>query len=179
MAYLQRDFSAFTNPINTSPTTSVNSSGSAGAVGYGMIAGGVISGLASIAQGFISAKRTKNAYEFNAKMAELQGRMTRLSADIAIKDIRKKAQSAFSTQRALYAKSGVKMEGSPAAVMLNTAKEYELDALYTDISAQYNVGNLRQTAAINRMEGESAGWDAWQNTYKSVLNMGTNYLGRG
>ena len=156
----------------------INSTSGAG-IGYGMIAGGVISGLASIAQGFISAKRQKNAYNFNSSMAELQGRMTRLSADIAIKDIRKKAQTAFSSQRALYAKAGVRMEGSPAAVMLNTAKEYELDALYADISAEYNVGNLRQSAALNRMEGESAGWDAWQNTYKNVLSMSSNFIGRG
>jgi hypothetical protein len=131
----------------------------------------VISGLANIAQGFITAQRIKNAYSFNAKMAELQGRMIRLSADIEIKNIRKKAQSLFSTQRASYAKAGLSFEGSPSEVMAHSLKESELDAIYADISATYNVGLQNTQSDIYKIEGNNAKYDAMQGAYKSILQM--------
>ena len=146
---------------------------SASGVGTGIVASGVISGLADIATGFINAGRIKNTYKFNASMAELQGRMVRLQADVAIKDIRKKAQSLFSTQRASYAKAGFAMEGTPAEVMMNSLKESELDAIYTDISATYNVGLTQTQADIYRMQGQSAMTDAYTNSFKSILNVGS------
>jgi len=180
-----------------SPTNNVNAGS-----GMGTIAGGVISGLAGIATGFINANRMKNTYKFNASMAQLQGdfnagmaglqgRMTRLSADIEIKNIRKKAQTLFSFQRAAYAKAGVKtMEGSPAEVMMDSLRESELDVIYANISADYNVSLNKTQAGIYKteaqtqadiygMEGKSAGYDALQGGFKSILEVGTKYLERG
>ena len=154
-------------------------SGGGGKGGTGLIASNVISGLNDIATSFINAKRTKNVYKFNAAMAQLQGRMKRLTANVEIKNIRKQAQVLFSTQRALYAKAGVKMEGSPAEVMMGSLKEAELDAIYLDISATYNVGLAETQAGIYKMEAESAKYDAYINMYKTLLTMGTSYLKKG
>jgi hypothetical protein len=183
--------------LNTGSTTNV-STGSAkttsSGLGMGTIASGVISGLSDIATGLINAGRIKNTYkfntsmanlqaDFNAKMVQLQGRMVKLSADVQIKNIREKAMSLYSTQRTAYAKAGVKMSGSPAQVMADSLRDAELDAIYTDISATYNVG-LTETQAgiyrteaatqgnINKMYTKSAGYDAIQNALKTVLNMG-------
>lgn len=175
------------------PSTAEMGSKSSSA-GMGTIASGVISGLTDIATGFINASRIKNTYkfnaamanlqgDFNAQMAQLQGRMVRLSANIEIKNIREKALSLYSEQRAAYAKAGVKMTGSPAEVMMDSLREAELDAIYTDISATYNVSLTETQAGIYRTEaatqgniyamyGKSAQYDAIQNALKTVLNMG-------
>jgi len=147
--------------------------------GAGLIASGVISGLTDIATGFINAGRIKNTYAFNKRMAELQGRMTRLSADVEIKNIRKKAQDLFGYQRAAYAKAGVKMAGSPAEVMMESLRESELDAIYLDISATYNVGLTETQAGIYGMAAKSAQYDALQNAFKSILQMGIKKYTRG
>ncbi|MDD5015300.1 MAG: hypothetical protein PHW73_09435 [Atribacterota bacterium] len=164
------------NQLTASPTFSSGGAASANkaeAAGVGMIASGVISGLSDIANSFINASRVKSTYKFNARMAELEGRMIRLSADIQIKNIRKKAQSLFSAQIAGYAKAGVKLEGSPAEVMKNSLKESELDAIYADISATYNVGLSRTQGDIYKAQGQSAVMDAYTKSFATILNTGT------
>ena len=151
----------------------INNGGSGGGAAGGIIASGVISGLSELATGFINAQRTKNTYKFNSAMAELNGRMIKLSADVEIKNIRKKAQSLFSTQRAGYARAGVAMEGSPIQVMLNSQKEMELDAIYARISADYGVSLQQTQAGIYEMQGQSAINDAWTSAGKTILNTGT------
>lgn len=136
----------------------------------GGIAGGVISGITNIATILINANRIKNAYKFNASMLELQGRMVRLQANQAIKDIRAKGMSMFSTQRALYAKAGVKMSGSPIEVMADSLKESELDAIFTDINATYNIGTLKTQAEIYRDYGRMEEGRAKISAAKTILN---------
>lgn len=189
--------SQFSNNTSSVGSGASTSSGS----GMGTVASGVISGLSDIATGFINASRTANTLKFNssmgqlqadynAGMTELQGRMIRLSADIQIKNIRKKAQSLFSSQRAAYANAGVKMSGSAVAVMVDSLKESELDVIYENISADYNVG-LTKTQAdsyrteaqvqsnINAMTAKSAKIDAYTNAAQSILNMGVKKYTRG
>jgi len=148
-------------------------------VGAGLVASGVISGLSEIATTFVNAQRTKNTYKFNADMAGLQDRMLRLSADVEIKNIRKKAATLFSEQRAGYARAGFDIrEGSPVAVMLESQKEMELDAIYADISATYNVGLQKTQGDIYNMQGQSAMNDAWTNVGSTILNTGTKIATR-
>lgn len=167
----------------------------------GSIAAGVVSGLGDIANAFISTKRTKNIYKFNAEMAQLQGnfnaqmaklqgRMIRLSANVEIENIRNRAESLYSAQRAGFAKAGVSLEGSPAAVLLETLEDSEYEAIFVDISAKYNVGLTETQASIYKLEAktkgnlydmysQSSGFDAIQTGLKSIINIGTKQLTRG
>ena len=140
----------------------------------GAIAGGVISGLTTIATSFIDAKARKNTYAFNAKMAQLQGRMTRLSADVEIKQIRRRAAAMYSSQRAGYAAAGLRLAGSPAAVMKESLKQAELDVIYANISADYNVGLTETQAGIYKMQGSQAKYKAMADTGKTLLKFGTS-----
>ncbi len=153
---------------------------SGGGIGGGMVAAGVVSGLSDIAQGLITAQRTRRTYDFNAKMAQLQGRMTRLAADKAIKDIRQKAASLYGEQKAAYAKRGISTtEGSPLAVMFDSFKEAELDEIYTNINADYAMATGDTQAGIYRMQGKSAQYDAVPTAAKTLLQMGTKAYTRG
>jgi len=140
----------------------------------GAIATGVIGSLTDIATGFINARRTKSAYNFNARMAELEGRMTKLSAKVEIKNIRQRSSAIYSAQRASYAKAGVRLEGSPAVVMKESLKQAELDIIYANITADYGVGLTQTQAGIYRMEGEQAKYGAIVGAGKSLLKFGTS-----
>jgi hypothetical protein len=153
--------------------------GSSGTGAGGLVAAGVISGLADIANGFINAQRTKNAYKFNAAMQQVQGRMIKLKAREEIKDIRAKALSLFSTQQARYAKAGVAMTGSPLEVMHESIKNAELDAIFTQINADYAAATGETQAGIYRAAGKSAGIDAYTNAMKTILNMANKAYTRG
>lgn len=142
----------------------------------GLVSMSVISGLTDVANSFISAQRMRNTAKFNMSMADLQGRMTKLSADAQIKQIREKAQGLYSTQRALYAKAGVRMEGSPAEVMADSLKNSEIDAIYTGINAEYQTSLQRTQAKISNMEARSAMLDTIPKVGKTLLNMGTQYF---
>ncbi len=153
---------------NNPPATAVKSG-----AGFDSVAAGVMSGIANIANSFINAQQVRNAAKYNAGMSELQGRMTRLSADVEIKNIRKKAQSLFSYQRAAYAKAGLKMGGSPIQVMMDSLKEAELDAIYADINASYNIGTMGNQANLEKkMTVSSANENVFQNSLKSILDIG-------
>jgi len=169
---------AYSPLINSLDETQIKSVGGGGA-GGGMVAAGVISGLADMATGFINAQRTKNAYKFNRGMMEIQGRVIRLAADEEIKNIRAKAQSLVSTQQALYAKAGVALTGSPLEVMFDTIKNAELDAIFTGINADLGIMSTETQAGIYGMAGKSAGYDAWTNAFKSILTMANKQYMRG
>jgi len=153
--------------------TTINSpanKASSGAGGAGVVASGVISGLADIATGLINAQRIKNTSKFNSGLAALQKRVARLSADVAIKDIRKQALSIFGAQKAGYAKAGVKFSGSPLIVMLNSQKEAELDEIYTNINADLGISAIDTQASINKMATQSAVLDQYIGMGSTILN---------
>ena len=150
--------------------------GAGGAMAYGAIASGVISGIGNIMLNNINAKRAKNQYDFQARMSEIQGRMVRLAADVQIKQIRNKALSMFSTQRAAYAKAGVKMSGSPAEVMADSLKNSEMQAIFTDINATYNLGNIQMGADMDRFYGSQQKGIANMNNARTLLNVGTKAM---
>jgi hypothetical protein len=152
--------------------TSTNSG--IGKAGAGLIASTVISGISDLATSLVNAQRTKNTYKFNAEMAKLQGRMNKLSANIEIRNIRKKANSLLSSQRAGYARAGMDTrEGTPIAVMTKGQEEAELDVIYAEISRDYNVSLTNTQAGIYEMQGKSAVNDSITNSVSTILNTGS------
>ena len=148
-------------------------------VGAGLIASGVMSGLSDIATTFINAQRTKNTYKFNEAMSGLNKRTLRLSADVAIKDIRKKAQSILSSQRASYARAGIDIrEGSPIAVAMESQKNAELDEIYANINTDYGLSIIDVNTGINKMETQSAIYDQYGGIGKTILNTGVKIYER-
>lgn len=166
-----------------SPVQASSGSGGGGASGAGIggatVTAGLLSGLTDIATTFVNAGRAKNLAKFNAGMAEIEGRMAKVAARFEIAGIRRRSEKLFSRQRALYAKAGVKLEGSPAEVMLDSLKEAELDAAITDINAEYIGWQKRTEGDIGKMQVAGVYGDAMMKTGAKLLNMGTNYLARG
>jgi len=157
--------------INVAPNDYYKSSGNnvgAGAV----ITAGVLSGLTDIITGFVNAGRIKQTAKFNAAMGDIQIRMAKTVAKYEIARIRQRSDSLFSRQRAIYAKSGVTFDGSPAAVMQNSLKEAELDVFATDLNAEMAGWATEAQGKIGIMETSGAYGAAMMNAGKTILNTG-------
>jgi hypothetical protein len=164
------------NSYSNQVTPTSSGAGSGSGAGGGMIASGVISGLSEIYSSMINAKRLKDISSFNSGMAALQKRVARLSADTEIRNIRKKAQSLFSTQRAVTARSGLSMSGSPALVAMESLKEAGISEIYANINADLGISTIDTQNEINRMNTKQAINDQYTGIGKSVLNMGNKYM---
>ena len=73
--------------------------------------------------------RTKAASEeANANTATMQAQQAKTAGEYEVAKLERQKKQALSTQRALYAKSGVLIsEGSPLEVQADTATEYQMD----------------------------------------------------
>lgn len=158
------------NQAYTGGGTGSGGSGGSGATGAA-IASSIASGISSIVSTIYDAKKIKDIMQFNSGMTALQKRMVRLSTQNHIRNIRKEAQSMFSAQRAAVANSGMALTGSPAAVMLNTAKEYELDEIFSNINADLAISVIDTQNEIARMEKKAAIKNEYMGIGKTVLNM--------
>lgn len=165
--------SSMGSPINAS------SGASGGGMGGATVTSGVISSLASIATTVLNAQAAKNTAKFNAGMAEIEGRAIKVAARFEIAKIRRRSDQIFGRQIAMYAKSGVKLEGSPAEVMLESLKEAELDAIITDINAEYGIWQKQAQGDMYKMDAANVYTNAMLSSGAQVIKMGTNYLTRG
>jgi hypothetical protein len=169
-----------------SPTKSSGSGG--GSSGSSKLAGatitaGVLSGIADIATGFINAGRIRQTAKFNAAMADIENRMigvqrtiAKSSAKYEIAQIRRRSDQLYSQQRAAYAKSGVKLEGSPAEVMVDSLKESEMDAIITDINAEYTDIGLEYSAWSNKAKTDIANIGASSAYANALMGAGKTIL---
>ncbi len=74
-------------------------------------------------------------------------------------------------QQAIYAKSGVKFEGSPAMVFAQSAKNMAQDAILTMLSAAKQSSGIRFDALQQRMAAGRARTQSFQELGKGLLDI--------
>ncbi len=89
------------------------------------IGGDVLSAFGDFAVG----NEKQAAYEYNANLALQQG-------DFQVSDIDAEEADTLSSQKAVYAKSGVVMSGSALDTAFNTASQFEMDKQIATYNAQ-------------------------------------------
>jgi hypothetical protein len=99
------------------------------------------------------AKATEAAAEFNAKVAENEAIRVEQERSEQARRTRIENRRLLGKQRALVAKSGVTMAGSPLELMAETAGELELGVLDMNRAAQAKQEQLRSQATLTRFEG--------------------------
>ncbi len=128
-------------PSSDMTLSSIDSSSSPAMPGPGSLlsAGGAFLGAyGDILQG----QEQQDAYEYNANLALQQGQFEIEGLDIQETDY-------LSTQKAIYAKSGVAMSGSALDAAVNTASQFEMDK-------QISNYNTQSKANMERYKGEVA-----------------------
>jgi hypothetical protein len=122
--------------------------------GVEMLAAGsaIVGAVGAIQQG----KAQQSMANYNADVAERAAENAKVAAAFEESAQRSRADKFRSTQRALFAKSGVTQEGSPLLVEADTAAQAEQDALAIRFSGSAAEARAKSQAAMSRMGGRVA-----------------------
>jgi hypothetical protein len=90
------------------------------------------------------------AAEYNAAVARQQAEASREAGKLEAARIRKQKERLTGRQRAMYAKAGVTMEGSPMEVMLDSATDAEMDALITEYNYETQARQAGSQASMSQ-----------------------------
>lgn len=105
------------------------------AAGIASIAGKAAGSIVSAVGQHVTRKEQAKAAFRNAAIARQQARLVEIRRDIELKRLKKAKRSFAGTQRSLFAKSGVRSQGSPLEVMSDSASEFEMDIQITQFNA--------------------------------------------
>ena len=146
-------------------------------MGYTATTGSIVKGFGSILEvgssvygGYLQNKiakanaslvQSQGAYssavaEFNAAVARANAEAIRATTDLDIERMKKQARQLRGTQVARYAGAGVKYEGSPLLVMIDSAQDAKLDIAITDYNAKVNMRQAESQAKGYEIEGKMA-----------------------
>lgn len=110
-------------------------------------------GMAASAFGqYQAGQDASKAAKYNASIARQQADMRQQQAQLEIERQRRQNELMKSRQVALYGKAGVKMTGSPLAVMDATATEMDMDTQIMKYNADVDSTRYRSEAAIADMD---------------------------
>lgn len=134
------------------------------------IYGGILSNSVSKANANLAQAQgnySSAVEEFNAAVARANAEAIRASANLDIERQKKAATRFKSGQIAGYSKAGVKLEGSPLSVMIDSAQQAKLDMAITDYNA--NIGVMQATS-------QAKGFDTSATFAKSVGQASSSML---
>ena len=124
-----------------------------------IIAGGTVTAVSQIQQGRAAAAQGAAAQAIaqrNALLAERQAEEERVAAAAAALRQEREGKALKGRQRALFAKSGVELRGSPLSVIVETAQNLEADRLTILREGAIRAGTAQAQAGIFRAEGTAA-----------------------
>lgn len=141
--------------------------------------GGGLQAVSMVQQGRAAreAGKTQEAIAArNAALAERQAEAEQQAAAAEAKRQRKEGEELLARQRALFAKGGVEMRGTPLSVVVDTAEELEADRLTILREGAISAAQRRGQADILRMQGKAAKQRGRAAYRGSVLSAGGTIL---
>ena len=133
------------------------------------IVAAIIATAASVAGSVYAAHQASQAAEYNAEVAQAQGKAAMDAAAAEAEDQRRRARYILGTQLARTASTGLALEGSPLLVMVDSAAEAELEAQRTLYKGHLAAIGAQSRADLSRMEGR-------QRATAGYLHAGTTLL---
>ena len=118
------------------------------------------------------AQAQKQAAEYNARVAEMQAEAARRQGVLEQYKIKRAKRRMLGTQRALYAKAGLSLEGTPLEVLADTAAQYDLDLATSKYNTQIGVGRALYEASYQRYAGKQAYRAGLMGMGKTLLTSG-------
>ena len=139
-----------------------------------MSAGAVIQGVGMVAKGigsYMQSMHQADVMDFNSRQGFIDATISRQNADAKAKALRKSGRQLTGSQRTSYAKSGLRLEGTPLEVMAESIENIELDAISTrqqgefqarqqEVQAKYQedmADHTRKTALFTAVLGAAGG----------------------
>jgi hypothetical protein len=94
-----------------------------------MAVGGVGGGLLGAAGSYMQGQSQASQLNFNARQTRIDGQIALQNAEEGAKALRIAGRQLTGTQRVRYAKSGLRLEGTPLEVMASSIENIQLDAI--------------------------------------------------
>ena len=138
-----------------------------------------VSAVAGAGGAVYSGEMQKKAADYNADVANVNALMAQNKAKADEQAHRAMVAKILSSQRALYGKSGLSMEGSPLLVMEDTALQGELDALTIRYGGDVAAANARSQANLQRMQGRAAQTSGYISAGTTLLSGASQAAGWG
>ena len=141
------------------------------------VALGVV-GLAMSAIGSMQAASSQSAAaQANANVLRMQADQATAAAEVDVQKLERQKRQALSTQKALYAKSGVLIsEGSPVEVMADTATNYQLDINTLRYNSAVKAQQYRYQAGTQNSLASDYNVAGLINTGSTILTSGYNLM---
>ena len=117
---------------------------------------GIIAALVSAGSAIYSAQQQRKTAQYRAKLAEEAGEEVKAGTELEVSRHRARTKRLQARQRASYAKSGVKMEGSPLEVLADTQAEADLDEMIIKHGGYVSERGYKRSAMWERRAGKSA-----------------------
>ncbi len=124
---------------------------------YGAVTA-VIAGLAALvgaAGTIMSTDAQRKATNYNADVADANAKAAEDKAAFDERAHRENVKKILASQRALYGKSGLSVEGSPLLVMEDTTQQGEMDALAIRYGGDVAAAQQRSSANLFKMQGKN------------------------
>lgn len=118
---------------------------------------------------FSSLRGAATGYELNAKLAETQAGGVIEQGEGSVRQQEKQADKIIGSQMLAYAKAGVKFEGSPSDVFLETSKNIRYDIIMTRLNSANRANQLGFEALQNKIAAGNA-------RTKSIKALGSGLL---
>jgi hypothetical protein len=126
-------------------------------IGLGTSIAGQISQASSTADSAeATGKSQKQAYDYNASVYKQEAELIDRKTDLSVYRQRKAAKKLNSQQRASYAKAGVLLDGSPTAVLVDSAAEAEMDIMVTKYNSEIEKNKALSSADYQTYLGTQA-----------------------
>lgn len=142
-------------------------------------AAALASSVVSAGGAVYSGQMQKQAADYNAQVSNVNALMAENKAKADEQAHRAMVAKILSSQKALYGKSGLSMEGSPLLVMEDTAIQGELDALTIRYGGDVAAAQARSQANIQRMQGSAARTASYITAGSTLLSGASQAAGYG
>jgi hypothetical protein len=116
----------------------------------------VIAAAVSAYAAYEAGQQQEAMAKYQSKIAKNQAQAAQNAAQVAESNHREQDRRIMAEQRALVGGSGLSTEGAPLFVMLDSAKQAELDAIRLRYGGQLQAGGFLDQAKLFQYEGRQA-----------------------
>ena len=116
----------------------------------------IVAALVSAGTAIYSAQQQRKTAQYRAKLAEEAGEEVRAGTELEVARHRERTKRLRARQKVSYAKSGVRMEGSPLEVLADTQAQADLDEMIIKHGGYVTERAHQRSAMWERRAGKSA-----------------------
>ena len=119
------------------------------------------------------------SYEYNAKVARMNAEIARQQGIAAVEAQQRQAARAMGSMRAAYGASGVQMEGSPVDVLVDSARNAELDRLTVQYNYALKAVGYEAESKLDLLGAKSARTSSYFKAFDNAVKAGFGMPGGG